>query len=127
MELGATLYIQNSSEAVDFYQKAFGMTIGYHEFYEDGTYLHAELMKNGQSIFAVSEFSDEGIDKAMLNAKMPTMSMGIDFDSEAELKTAYAALIENGHILRPIGPLPWSSCSADVVDKFGVCWYIYIP
>ncbi len=31
MTLGATLYIKNTKEAVVFYQKAFGMTLGTYE------------------------------------------------------------------------------------------------
>ena len=41
MNLGATLYIKNTIEAVAFYKEAFGMTLGYNEKCTDGTYLHA--------------------------------------------------------------------------------------
>ena len=55
MILGATLYLQNSIEAVQFYCNAFNMVIGYYAMHDNGTYLHAELEKDGNSIFAVSE------------------------------------------------------------------------
>jgi uncharacterized glyoxalase superfamily protein PhnB len=126
MEFGATFYVKNSVEAVKFYMDAFGMTLGYHAYYDDGTFLHAELEKKGVSIFAVSENEDEAIARAMLAAKQPTMSCGINFETDDELKHAYESLCAGGHILREIGPLPWSPLSADVVDKFGVCWYIYV-
>jgi len=126
MNLGATLYVKNSVKAVEFYLEAFGMTLGYNAKNSDGSFLHAELLKGGVSIFAVSENNDEAIAQAMLASKRPTMSYGINLDSEAELQHAYRTLVEGGHILRELGQLPWSPCSADVVDKYGVCWYIYV-
>ena len=61
MTLGPTLYVQDSRGAVAFYCEAFHMTIGYHAFHPDGTYLHAELERGGCTIFAVSESSDAAI------------------------------------------------------------------
>ena len=126
MNLGATLYVKNSVEAVEFYLEAFGMTLGYNAKNSDGSFLHAELLKGGVSIFAVSENNDEAIVQSMFASKRPTMSYGINLDSEAELQHAYRILVEGGHILRELGQLPWSPCSADIVDKYGVCWYIYV-
>ena len=126
MDLGATLYVKNSVEALAFYLDAFGMELGYNAKHDDGTFLHAELMKGEKSIFAVSENKDEEIVRAMLAAKQPTMSYGLNLDNDAELQHAYQTLAEGGHILREIGSLPWSPSSADVVDKYGICWYIYV-
>jgi len=126
MDLGATLYIKNSVEALEFYLDAFGMELGYNAKNEDGSFLHAELLKGGKSIFAVSENNDEEIVRSMLATSRPTMSYGINLDSDDELKHAYETLAEGGHVLRELGSLPWSPSSADVVDKYGVCWYIYV-
>jgi uncharacterized glyoxalase superfamily protein PhnB len=126
MTLGATLYLVDSIEAVRFYCESFGMTVGYNARHDDGSYLHAELLKDGASIFAVSESDDEASKGAMMRAKQPTMSLGINLNDDGELRHAYDALKEDGHVLRPIGSLPWSPLSADVVDKFGVCWYLYV-
>ena len=126
MNLGATLYVKNSAEAVEFYIEAFRMALGYNVKNNDGSFLHAELLKGEQSIFAVSENSDEEIVRSMLGSKQPTMSYGINLDNDEELHHAYKILAEGGHILRELGSLPWSPCSADIVDKYGVCWYIYV-
>ncbi len=126
MNLGATLYVKNSVEAVDFYIEAFGMTLGYNARNSDGSFLHAELLRGEQSIFAVSENDDEEIVKSMLASQRPTMSYGINLDNDGELEHAYKTLVEGGHILRELGSLPWSPSSADIVDKYGVCWYIYV-
>jgi len=125
MTLGPTLYVQDSRAAVAFYCEAFHMTIGYHAFHPDGTYLHAELERGGCTIFAVSESSDAAIRTAMIAARQPTMSFGINLDNDEELAHAYEALAREGHVIRPLGPVPWSPASADVVDKYGVCWYVY--
>lgn len=126
MILGATLYLKNSVDAVNFYQKAFNMTLGYNVKNEDGSFLHAELMKDGNCVFAVSDFIDEEIIKAMLSTKKPTMSYEINFANDKELTSAYSILVDGGRVLRPLGPLPWTPCSADIVDKYGVYWYIYV-
>ena len=126
MTLGATLYIRHSVEAVSFYCEAFNMTIGYNAKDENGTYLHAELEKDGNCIFAVSESNDQSIKKAMISADMPTMSLGVNLKNNEELDRAYEKLAEEGHVIRPLGALPWSPRSADLVDKYGVCWYLYV-
>jgi uncharacterized glyoxalase superfamily protein PhnB len=126
MNLGATLYVKNSVEAVEFYMEAFGMTLGYNAKNSDGSFLHAELLKGGESIFAVSENNDEEIVRSMLTSMRPTMSYGINLDNDDELNHAYKILTAGGHILRELGSLPWSPCSADIVDKYGVCWYLYV-
>jgi uncharacterized glyoxalase superfamily protein PhnB len=124
MRLGATLYVHGSVEAVAFYREVFGLDLGYHEWHPDGSFLHAALTRDGAEVFAVSESGDLGITDAMRSAKWPTMSYGINFDSADETRRAYALLAEGGHVLRPLGPLPWNPCSADVVDKYGVYWYV---
>jgi uncharacterized glyoxalase superfamily protein PhnB len=126
MEFGATLYVKNSVEVLDFYLNAFGMQLGYNAKNDDGTFLHAELEKGGKSIFAVSESDQPDIVKAMLATERPTMSYGISLESNEELEHAYKKLSEGGHVLRELGSLPWSPASADVVDKYGVYWYIYV-
>ena len=130
MQTGMTLYIYNTLEAIEFYQEAFGLSLGYNEKFPDGTYMHAELQKNGVNVFAVSESPNRVLVSAMhefaQNAVSPTTSVGLKFDTEDEIKHAYSMLVTEGIIHRPLGSLPWSVCSADVLDKYGVYWYIYI-
>lgn len=130
MKLGATLYIKNTNEAVVFYQEAFGLTLGYNEKFPDGTYMHAELQKDGETIFAISEHNNEKLVSDMrmqvANKLSPIISLGINFNTESEVKKAYEFLMREGIAYREIGELPWSKCSADVLDKYGVYWYIYI-
>lgn len=130
MKLGATLYIKGTIEAVEFYKEAFGMTLGYNEKFLDGTFMHAALLKDGEEIFAVSESQNDAFVDVMLSASLkearPTMSYGINFENEEDVKKAYAILSVGGNVLLPLGALPWSACCAEVVDKFGVYWYIAV-
>jgi PhnB protein len=64
--------------------------------------------------------------EATLKHSCPTMSLGIIFNNKEEVQKAYKMLSIGGNILFPLGSLPWSECAADVVDKFGVCWYIAV-
>jgi PhnB protein len=130
MKLGATLYIAQTEEAVTFYQDAFGLSLGYHERFLDGTYMHAAMLRDGQEIFAISESLNDAFVKIMrastLKESRPTMSYGISFDSEEEVRKAYAVLAREGTVLLPLGSLPWSACCAEVVDRYGIYWYLTV-
>ena len=130
MRLGATVYIRNSQEAVPFYCEAFGLKLGYHETFPDGTYMHAALMKDGDEIFCVSESQNDAFVQTMLRSSLkgsrPTMSYGLNFQSEAEVRHAYGMLCQGGTVMLPVGALPWSACCAEVVDRYGVYWYIAV-
>ena len=121
MFIGLGLCVKNSAEAVEFYKEVFELELGYHVKNPDGTYFHSMLYKEGKAVIAVSEeASNENIEKC-------TVSLGVTFESEAEVQRAYDLLREGGKIKTPIGALPWSPCAADVIDKFGVLWYITMP
>lgn len=130
MKLGATLYIQDTPQAVTFYQEVFGLTLGYHETFPDGTYLHASLLRDGQEVFAVSESRNDAFVDVMLASSLkearPTMSYGLTFDTQEEVKKAYALLSQDATVLYPLGSLPWSACCAEVVDRYGVYWYLTV-
>lgn len=129
MRISLQAYIQKSAEAVEFYKRAFGVTLGYHVMNEDGTYMHAELCLDGQTLLSLSEAgSSIGLEnvKRYSATDYPTMNFCVHLENEATVKRAYDVLIEEGNILLPLGALPWSSCCANVVDKYGIFWYIYI-
>ena len=130
MKFCATAYIRNTSEAVGFYLDAFGLTLGYHEKNPDGSYLHAALMQDGQEIFCVSEAQNDALVQMMLQSdirdKRPTMSYGVTLDSEEAVRHAFAKLRQGGTVMLPIGALPWTACAAEVVDKYGVYWYLTV-
>lgn len=129
MKIALQAYIQRSVEAIEFYQKAFGATLGYNVRNADGTFMHAELYLDGQLLLSLSESgSDVGIEnvKRYSSTDYPTMNFCVNLENEEAVKKAYDILIEGGNILLPLGPLPWSTCCANVVDRFGVFWYISV-
>jgi uncharacterized glyoxalase superfamily protein PhnB len=129
MKIGLQAYIQGTVKAVDFYQKAFGATLGYNVRNADGTFMHAEINLDGQLLIALSEASSSvGLENIKRYSKTdyPTMNFSVSLEDEEAVKKAYEILIKGGNILLPIGALPWSTCCANVIDKFGVFWYISV-
>lgn len=129
MKIALQAYIQKSAEAIEFYQKAFGATLGYNVRNADGTFMHAELYLDRQLLLSLSESgSDVGIENVRRYSPTdyPTMNFCVNLENEDAVKKAYDILIEGGNILLPLGPLPWSTCCANVIDRFGVFWYISV-
>ena len=57
MQSGCTIYVKGSVEAVEFYQKAFNIMLGYHVKNENGTYAHAELGRRAGDTFGKRGFT----------------------------------------------------------------------
>ena len=125
MEIGIQVYAKGSVEAVEFYQRAFEASLGYNVKHPDGTYLHAELIMNGRSFLAVGEAGDNFVRDVF--PKYPAMSFGMVLDNEEAVRKAYDVLSENAAVCTPLRVQPWSDCCADLVDRFGVYWYLTVP
>lgn len=121
MNKGFCVYAKESAAAVEFYLRAFNATLGYNVPFEEGGYYHAEIMVDGDCILAVSGNDDWGVRK-----DGRTMQFCLNFDNNrAALEHTYSVLCEDAEeVLYPIGKCDWNDCMADVVDKFGVRWYI---
>ncbi len=130
MKLGATLYICNTPEAARLYQHAFGLTMGYNAPNPDGSYLHASLCRDGQEIFAISESRNDELvallRRADIRTNRPIANLGLDLPTEAEVRHAFDILSREGTVTLPLQPLPWCPLAAEVVDKYGVYWYIHL-
>ena len=113
-------YVKGSVEAVALYQKAFDAQLISEYKHEDGSYYHSELVVYGQ-VLAVSEWKG-GEDSITGN----TMQFCLHFqkDERACVEKAYEVLKEGAEILFPLGPCDFSSCMADLIDRFGVRWCI---
>lgn len=128
MRLGSTLYIRNTLEAVPFYIEAFGLEHGYSVKHPDGTYMHAALLRDGQEVFCVSECANLPVVNALLTTRaMPPTSLGLELPTPEEARRAYDMLARDGNVIRPFDVLPWDGGSADVIDRYGVCWYVCCP
>lgn len=120
MKIGIGIYVKNSVEAVELYQKAFGLELGYHVKNPDGSFYHSELCRNGEEIFDVIESPEHDLKDNIVQVSMI-------LDGEAEVRTAFDCLSEGAAVEMPVGPLPWSPCAAVLKDRFGVWWYLTAP
>jgi uncharacterized glyoxalase superfamily protein PhnB len=55
------------------------------------------------------------------------MLFSVEFKDERGVINAFEVLKADANITLPIGRLPWSDCSASLVDKFRINWYLTIP
>lgn len=117
MTVGVSICIRHSAEAIKLYCQAFGLELGYHVLNEDGTFFHSELLKNGEEALSVVE---EHRDVIMDNPVM----LGFPFDTREELEQAFHILKETGTVKMDICELPWSPCAAEVIDCYGIRWYL---
>ena len=121
------VYVCGSNAAVALYRQAFDapLLVGYQ--HENGTYHHAELDVHGQ-VLAVSEAEPIGQDGPEPRVTGNTMQFCLHFGEgqETAVRQAYAALAEGGTVMFPLGVCPFSPLMADVVDRFGVRWCIFV-
>ncbi len=118
--IGIGLYLKDSLEAVELYREAFGLELGYHVMNTDGKgYFHSELMKNGEPQFCVVEAPEHPAGNPV--------QLGVSFDSREELEKALSVLKVGGTFKMEPRELPWSPYAAEVVDRFGVDWFLSLP
>ena len=119
MTLGVGLYVHGSVEAVELYRAAFGLELGYHVKNKDGSYFHSELLKDGSPLLSVVEVGAP--------AGRNPVQLGIDFPTREELERAFSLLKEGGEVKMAPASLPWSPWAAEVVDRFGIDWFLSLP
>ena len=119
--VGIGIYVKNSPMAVELYQAAFGLELGYHVLNSDGTYFHSELLRNGEAFCSVVEAKQDTY------ADRHPLELGVDFRTRDELERAFNILADGGRVDMAICELPWSPCAAIVIDRFGVRWFLSLP
>ena len=126
MKISSQVYARGSVEAVEMYCNAFGAEIHLKIMDESQkAYAHCELFVNGQLFLAVSEapaVCDAGPKTAWQAMALNVCEMG----SEAAVRRAYDILRDGGTVIDPLGPCPWNPYCANLIDKFGVFWWIAI-
>lgn len=54
-----------------------------------------------------------------------TMAFNVyDMGNEEVVRNAYDILREGGTVIDPLGTCDWNSCCSNLIDKFGVFWWI---
>ena len=115
------VYVKNSVEALEFYQKAFEAKILCDHRHENGTIAHAELDISGQ-IFALCETQEN--EKNSGN----TMQFCLHFGEGTEdiVNKIYNVLKDGAKIHYPLSPCDWSKLMVGLIDKFGINWCIFV-
>ena len=125
MKIGPQVYVKGSFEAVERYCDAFGAKIGLNFISPENTYEHCELMINDQLFMAVSEAPDD-CERTKGQAWQTTAFNVYEMGSEEAVRHAFEILSDGGVVIHPLGPCDWNTYCADIVDKFGVFWWIAI-
>ena len=120
-------YVTRSDEAVVFYQKAFGATIISSYPNSDGTFYHAELDIQG-AILAVAERNSEYaiIDEQTITGNVMQFCLHYGEGNEDMVREAYEILKTDAKILMPLAPCEYSSLMADLIDKHGIRWCLFV-
>ncbi|NWL89265.1 hypothetical protein DMN77_17045 [Paenibacillus sp. 79R4] len=126
MKISSQAYVRGSIEAVDRYCSAFGLEKSLEIKDEtQNAYAHCELTLNGELFMAVSEApKDCDVHK---KTTWQTMAFNVyDMGTEEAVRKAYNVLSNGGTVIDPIGSCDWNPCCSNLIDKFGVFWWIAI-
>ena len=113
-------YVKNSAEALLFYQDAFGTKLNCRHENDDGTIAHAELDLFGQ-VFAISEVNQT----TDLIGNSMQFCLHFGEGKETLVQNIIDKLSKDGEIVF-LGSTDWSPLMADLIDKFGVRWCIFV-
>ncbi|HBN86156.1 MAG TPA: VOC family protein [Clostridiales bacterium] len=113
------VFVKNSKEALDLYQKAFNAKVLCKYPDDHGGYMHAELDAYGQ-VIAVSEMGDISIGNTMM------FCFHFGEGGEENVKTAYEVLKEKALSFTPMEKCDYSPCQFALTDQFGVSWCIFV-
>lgn len=118
------LNIENCKEAIEFYAKVLNGEIKNAQLADgvemfkghEGKYIHAELRLNDHyAIYFNDIFGNEPV-------KGTNMIMGLDFDSEEELRKVYDELSKEGKVTMELQDTFWNALYGKVTDKYGIHW-----
>lgn len=115
------VFVKESVKALEFYRKAFDAKVLCTHLYSDETLSHSELDVYGQ-IMMVSELIEENAITGN------TMMFCLHFEEGKEdiVLKIYDILKDEAKIISSLGPCDYSPFEADLIDKFGIRWCIFI-
>jgi len=132
--MGNHVFVRNGVEAVRFYKEAFNLTDEGELWLDDEGYLvHRELLRDGKLFFSISDerhVSDTLKKVKFSDCVKQTMMFMVCFDKEDDLRKAYRVLTDDNSnpyeelLDNPDGTI---KNAVEVIDKFGVFWWLYAP
>jgi PhnB protein len=131
--LNPYLTVKGASEAIAFYQKAFGATENARLPAQDGKRLmHAELTINGGTLMLSDEFPEFGGEHAVTMAptadKPAGVAIALHYGAPADLNAAFRRAVEAGcaSLLEP-QDMFWNARFGMLRDPFGHRWMMNAP
>lgn len=117
------LFGGTTEEAMTFYGKVFKTDfVGEIFRSESGGVMNCQMMI--QNVLVMSSDTEQDLSSGQASNVVLT----IYADSLEEATYYYESLSEDGQINRPLKLEFWGEYFADVIDKYGVSWYIsYVP
>jgi predicted 3-demethylubiquinone-9 3-methyltransferase (glyoxalase superfamily) len=108
-----------AQEAMDLYVKALpGAKVLHLQRAEAGHVEHARMQIAGAEVVLMDSPAPHRF------GFTPALSLFADFDNEAALDSAWAALSEGGAVLMPLQAYPFSPRFGWCNDRFGVSWQL---
>jgi PhnB protein len=121
------IFNDNCEEALNFYVKALGGTIGRISRYADapgnsrGTdpqkIMHAHFAVDGNVMFMASDGPTNASDSGMV-------SLSLNINDIGQAQNAFAALSEGGTVTMPLQNTFWGATFGMLKDRFGIKWMI---
>lgn len=115
------IFVKESDKALEFYQNVFDAKVLCSYPDSDGLIMHSELDIYGQ-ILAISELIGENTFTG--NTMMFCLHFGEG--KEDVVKKIYDLLKDEANIIYSLSECEYSSLMADLVDKYGVRWCIFV-
>ena len=100
--------------------EVFGLTLGYHVKNADGSFFHSELCSCDQPVLSVVEAFEA-------QPANNIVCLGMTLENADAVCRAFAQLSDGGTVRMALTTLPWSPCCAEVIDRYGVWWYLTAP
>ena len=118
----------NAEEAMTFYMSLFDdaeiisiTRYGADGPGEAGSVQHATFSLGGEQLMCIDSPTKHDF------TFTPAMSLFVQCEDEAEIDRLYAALVEQGAELMPLGDYGFSAMFGWVNDRFGVSWQLSLP
>jgi PhnB protein len=123
----------NAEEAMNFYQEVFGGKTEIQRWSEmppnpkmpvsddwQNKVMHGSIRIRADVMIYLSDSWVEGEGTYKNN-----VFLHVEFDSEEELRKAYAALSAGGTVNMPVDKTFWGAVYGDLIDKFGIGWGLH--
>lgn len=114
------LSIGGAAEAIEFYKRAFGATLGTCMKQPDGRIGHAEIRIGGSMVMLADEFPEMGFKSPKTLGGSPVMLHLYVTNVEEIAQQAAAA---GANIVRPVSDQFYGDRTVGIEDPFGHSWY----